>query len=288
MHNRTGLILLTRIVSHFPTKSTLGEKILLTLTPLQEDSNPMQDIRAMAQSYSSQIIKARNDGVWKEESKKAAKARVALEKKKQEEREKDAAKRDEEMEKDSRAIARQLNEAPRDRRGRNMPPQQPRVGDRIQQSHPRDRDPRSGRGDMRPNQPHQGPPPHQGIQGRWSRDNVDSQRPADANRRRDEPNDLNRRRDRDDNRNQAGDNDSGKTLLGRWDPNNAGNGSENGRKPKRDRSPDNRGQDRGADRGTDRGQDRGKQGRGISMERDPKRTRRDASPHRSRRIGRRN
>mmetsp|Transcript_20175 Transcript_20175/g.28381 ORF Transcript_20175/g.28381 Transcript_20175/m.28381 type:complete len:85 (+) Transcript_20175:1697-1951(+) len=75
MHSRAALLLLTRTVNVFPTKSILADKLLKTLTRLQGDNNPMQHTKAMAQSYSSQIIKARNDGFWREEIKAASEAR---------------------------------------------------------------------------------------------------------------------------------------------------------------------------------------------------------------------
>ena len=115
MHNRTALIILFRMVGFFPTKSTLGEKLLNALAPLQEDSNPMQDIKAMAQGYSSKIIQARDTGTWKEEDSKATKARADKVKKQTEDRLKKAEKRMEEMEKemgDSRP-----DKKPADRRG---------------------------------------------------------------------------------------------------------------------------------------------------------------------------
>jgi len=261
MHTRTGLILLMRMVSHFPTKSTLGEKILNTLTPLQKDDNPMQDIRIMAQAYSSQLEKARNDGVWKEESKKATKERADREKKLQEERRQKAEKQLEEMNKDTEQISRQLGDTwdrrRQDRTGQqNAPPP-----DRTTASN--QRDPRIHR-DQRQSQHDRGSHPSS-MQGRWERDKVGNQRPL---------NDQNRRRD--DNRESqgqhTGDNDKGKSLQGRWENASASTDS-NARNPKRARSPE---------------PAAGKSSGGSSMERDQKRMRRDPSPHRGpRRSGRR-
>ena len=54
----------------------------------------MQDIKAMAQGYSSKIIRVRDTGSWKEEDSKATKARTDREKKVQEGRETDGANED--------------------------------------------------------------------------------------------------------------------------------------------------------------------------------------------------
>ena len=268
IHNRTGLILLMRMVTHFPTKSTLGEKIIDTLKPLQKDNNPMQDIRAMAQAYSSQLVKARGDGVWKEENKRAAKERLEREKQIQEEKRMMAEKRSEEMEEDTKQLARQLGDG-RDRGDRNdrrrterpMPPQQSRNGgDRGVSPLP---------ADLRQNQNDRGSATtsNKNMEDRWKRDRPgpSTQRPHahEQNRRRGE--------NRGDNRNQDADNDASKSLHGRWEGNSVGtNTNENIRKSKRDRSPDNR----------------PKSGRGNSLDREQKR-RRDASPpHRRHRNNR--
>lgn len=86
MHTRTALILLTRIVNHFPTKSKVGDKFLAVLEPLESDSNPMQDIKLMAKAFKSQMSKIE----WKEEDYMVTKARLEkerLKKKKVEEEE---------------------------------------------------------------------------------------------------------------------------------------------------------------------------------------------------------
>lgn len=120
MHTRTALIILSRIVDDFPTKSTLGEKLLDALVPLQEDSNPMQDIKAMAQGYSSKIIIARDTGKWKEEDSRITRAREEKEKKMQLNRQKNVKKQFEEMEKDMANSAKQSTDRqernPRERR----------------------------------------------------------------------------------------------------------------------------------------------------------------------------
>ena len=115
MHNRTALITLSRMVDVYPTKSTFGDKLISTLKPLQEDSNPMQDIKAMAQGYSSKIIRVRDTGSWKEEDSKATKARTDREKKVQEGRKKNAERQMEQMKTDSLQISKQIGSDGRDR-----------------------------------------------------------------------------------------------------------------------------------------------------------------------------
>ncbi len=124
MYTRSALILLSRIVLVFPTQPKMGEKILKALTPLQSDDNPRPDIRATAQGYSSQLLKARDEGMWKEENIAVTKARQEKEKQKQEERKKKLAQQHEEMKKESEMISRQISEdnwrrdGGRDNRGR--------------------------------------------------------------------------------------------------------------------------------------------------------------------------
>lgn len=116
MHTRAALTVLSGMNDQFPTKSTLGEKLLEALAPLQKDDNPMQDIMAMAQAYSSKIIKARNTGSWKEEDTKALKAREEREKKQKEDRKKNSEKQFAEMKKDTEQIDRQLGDGYNDRK----------------------------------------------------------------------------------------------------------------------------------------------------------------------------
>jgi THO complex subunit 2 len=141
MHTRTALIIMSKMVDFFPTKSTLGEKLLEALAPLQEDSNPMQDIKAMAQGYSSKIIMARDTGRWKEECSKITKAREDKEKKMQQDRKKNAKKQLAEMEKEMANSANQSSDTrqdrkPHDRRGAaRFTPAQKKSGDVAPQSH---------------------------------------------------------------------------------------------------------------------------------------------------------
>jgi THO complex subunit 2 len=103
IHTRTALILLTKMVDVFPTKSTLGSKLLKTLEPLKSDSNPMQDIKTMALGYSSQISKRNDAGTWMEEDSKTAKARLEKEKIQGEKRKRNAELQIEEAKQDSTA-----------------------------------------------------------------------------------------------------------------------------------------------------------------------------------------
>lgn len=110
MHTRSALIVLSRIVLVFPTQPKTGNKILKTLRPLQSDENDRPDIRATAQGYSSQLMKARDEGYWKEENIAVTKARQEREKMKAEEKKKKLAKQHEDMKKESEMIARQLGD----------------------------------------------------------------------------------------------------------------------------------------------------------------------------------
>lgn len=137
MHTRAALIVLSRIVLVFPTQPKAGEKILKTLGPLQSDDNARPDIRATAQGYCSQLMKARDEGMWKEENMAVTKARHEKEKLKAEERKKKLAKQHEDMKKENEMLSKQLGGGRdgwrpdrRDDRGRPRgmdPRMQPRV-----------------------------------------------------------------------------------------------------------------------------------------------------------------
>ncbi|GKY98604.1 hypothetical protein MPSEU_000817100 [Mayamaea pseudoterrestris] len=76
IHIRNCLIVLTRLVSVFPTRPGLGNKLIRTLEPLaSEETNSFADIRAAAAAYSQQLVRARDDGVWREESTASVEAR---------------------------------------------------------------------------------------------------------------------------------------------------------------------------------------------------------------------
>lgn len=80
MHVRSCFVVLSRIVEAFPTRPKLGQKLLNSLEPLQDESYPLQDIKTAAQAYGTLLIKARGDGVWKEEDSATIKAREEKEK----------------------------------------------------------------------------------------------------------------------------------------------------------------------------------------------------------------
>lgn len=111
IHTRTALILLTKMVDVFPTKSTLGSKLLTALEPLKSDSNPMQDIKTMALGYSSQISKRNDTGTWMEEDSKTAKARLEKEKIQGEKRKRNAELQMEEAKQDSMTSAKTNNQS---------------------------------------------------------------------------------------------------------------------------------------------------------------------------------
>lgn len=141
MFTRSALIVLSRIVLVFPTQPKMGEKILKALAPLRSDDNPRPDIRATAQGYCSQLLKARDDGMWKEENVAVTKARQEKEKQKQEERKKKLAQQHEDMKKESEMITRQIGEdnwrrdGGRDNRGRGGPwGMDPRMHPRVSHS----------------------------------------------------------------------------------------------------------------------------------------------------------
>lgn len=110
MHTRSALILLSRIVLVYPTQPRVGDKLLDILTSLQADES-RPDIRATAQGYASQLAKARDEGMWKEENIAVTKARQEREQMKVEERRKKLAAQHEEMKKESEMITSQLGDA---------------------------------------------------------------------------------------------------------------------------------------------------------------------------------
>lgn len=124
MHVRSCFVVLTRIVDAFPTRGKLGQKLLDSLEPLQDETYPMQDIKTAAHAYGTLLIKARSNGVWKEEDAAAIKAREEKEKAddamKQKRREKQRA----EMMRDTEKLNEEIGETGRrdDRdRGRRGP-----------------------------------------------------------------------------------------------------------------------------------------------------------------------
>ena len=80
MHVRSCFVVLSRIVEAFPTRPKLGQTLLDALEPLQDETYPLQDIKTAAHAYGTLLIKARGDGVWKEEDFATVKAREEKEK----------------------------------------------------------------------------------------------------------------------------------------------------------------------------------------------------------------
>jgi THO complex subunit 2 len=124
MHLRNCLVVLTRMVEDYPTRPGLANKLLKALEPLQEESNSLPDIRASAQAYSMQLVKARAGGVWKEEDAATVRARMEKEQAAAEERHKKAQEQMAEIKRDQEKITEEIGDSrDRDRgRGRGGPP----------------------------------------------------------------------------------------------------------------------------------------------------------------------
>eukprot|EP00977_Amphora_coffeiformis_P022772 scaffold11454_cov168-Amphora_coffeaeformis.AAC.22 len=110
MHSRNCLIVLSRMVETYPTRPTLANRLISALGPLQEESYPFADIRASAQAYNTQLIKARDEGVWKEETSAAKEARKAKEQAAAAARQKKSEELMEEIKKDSEKITEEIGE----------------------------------------------------------------------------------------------------------------------------------------------------------------------------------
>jgi len=67
MFCRAALIVLSRLVHVFPTNARTGRKLIKALLRFQATDFAMQDLKAMAQGYKSQLLQARDKGLWKEE-----------------------------------------------------------------------------------------------------------------------------------------------------------------------------------------------------------------------------
>jgi THO complex subunit 2 len=119
---RACLLVLTRIVDAFPTRPGLGQRLLDALTPFDEDSYPLQDIKTAAQAYRMLLLKARDDGVWKEEDAAAAEERAAKEKAALKERQQKAEDRFEEMKLENEKISEEIGDGFRDRDDRRRGP----------------------------------------------------------------------------------------------------------------------------------------------------------------------
>lgn len=158
IHTRNCLILLTRTVNEFPTRPVLGYKLIKTLEPLSDEANnSFADIRASAAAYSQQLIRARDDGVWKEETAAAVEARQRKIEAAAAARQKQAQIQMEEIKRDSEKIGKELGPERDWRRGDG------RGGDmrdrRPTFEHPPGRLPD---GDRR------GPPPMARMEDKWS------------------------------------------------------------------------------------------------------------------------
>lgn len=122
MHMRTGLVILTRIVEVFPTRPGLGNKLINTLKPLQDENSVRPDIRASANAYCTMLLRARDDGKWIEEDAAVAQARADQERAAARERKKKLQEQFEELQRDSEKITEEIGprddfERRRDQRG---------------------------------------------------------------------------------------------------------------------------------------------------------------------------
>jgi THO complex subunit 2 len=104
MHTRAGLVVLTRMVDVFPTKPRLAQSLVAALAPFQAENYPLQDIKTSAQAYGTLLVKARDEGAWKEEDAAVTKARVEKEQAAAALRKKQAEERFAEMNRESRQI----------------------------------------------------------------------------------------------------------------------------------------------------------------------------------------
>jgi hypothetical protein len=128
MHTRNCLIVLTRMVEVYPTRPKLGIQFIKALEPLQSESYPLADIRASAQAYTMQLLRARADGAWKEEDAADVKARLDKEKAATAARQKKSQEQMAEMKRDSEKITDEIGvEGRRGDRGgpRRTPPPPP-------------------------------------------------------------------------------------------------------------------------------------------------------------------
>lgn len=108
---RACLLVLMRIVDVFPTRPGLGQRLLHALEPLQDDSYPLQDIKTAAQAYGMLLVKARENGVWKEEDAAVAEARELKEKEALAVRQKKAEEQFEMMKAESEKITAEIGES---------------------------------------------------------------------------------------------------------------------------------------------------------------------------------
>lgn len=108
MHLRNCLVVLTRMVEVYPTRPKLANRMLEALEPLRDESNSLADIRTSAQAYSMQLLKARDDGVWKEEDAATIRARHEMVEAAAAARQKKAEEQMAEFERDSEKITEKI------------------------------------------------------------------------------------------------------------------------------------------------------------------------------------
>jgi THO complex subunit 2 len=127
MHTRNCLIVLTRMVEVYPTRPKLGRQFIKALEPLQSESYPLADIRASAQAYNMQLLRARADGAWKEEDAADVEARMEKDQAAAAARQKKAQEQMAEMKRDSDKITDEIGVEGRrgDRGDRRGPPRPP-------------------------------------------------------------------------------------------------------------------------------------------------------------------
>jgi Transcription factor/nuclear export subunit protein 2/Transcription- and export-related complex subunit/THO complex subunit 2 N-terminus len=118
MHLRCGLIVLTRIVEEYPTRPKLANRLLSALEPLAKENNAFADIRASSQAYSMQLLRSRDNGVWKEEDEATVQARLALVEAAAAERHKKAEAQMAQIKRDSEKITEEIGVSEMRSRGR--------------------------------------------------------------------------------------------------------------------------------------------------------------------------
>uniref|UniRef100_A0A7S2YR28 THO complex subunitTHOC2 C-terminal domain-containing protein n=1 Tax=Entomoneis paludosa TaxID=265537 RepID=A0A7S2YR28_9STRA len=128
IHPRNALIVLTRIVEIYPTRPGLANKLLSGLQPMQDERYPFADLRASAQAYSTQLVKARDEGVWKEETSEAREARVAEEQAAAAARQRKAEEQMEQLKRDTQKITDEIGEKESWGRDRRAPARGPSRG----------------------------------------------------------------------------------------------------------------------------------------------------------------
>jgi THO complex subunit 2 len=129
MHVRSCFVILSRIVDAFPTRPKLGQQLLKALGPLQDETYPLPDIMTAAQAYGTLLIKARTNGVWKEEDAATIKAREEKERAAIAQKKKRREEQHAQMKRDTDKLNEEIGEGDRGdrRRGGNTPGDSRRV-----------------------------------------------------------------------------------------------------------------------------------------------------------------